>query len=87
MSRIETTITAQPGAAAYAERTQAALRSIEASRRSQESANYALIAGAMSYGEAAQGDGMFAKISHGAKLLCIAFAMLAPNLLLIRVVL
>jgi hypothetical protein len=58
-----------------------ALASIKATRRKSEAQGYAVMSGALGYGEGALGSGTFGKISHGAKLFCILFAMLAPSLL------
>ncbi len=58
-----------------------ALASIEARRRKSEAQGYGLMSGALGYGEGALGTGLFSKISHGAKLFCILFGMLAPSAL------
>lgn len=60
---------------------EAAMRSIASERKEQERQGYALMAGAMSYGEGALGDGLFAKVSHAAQLFMIAFACATPPLL------
>lgn len=60
---------------------QAAMSSINASKRKAERDGYAVMSGAMSYGEGALGDGKFAKISHGAKLFMIAFGCAVPPFL------
>lgn len=65
----------------------AALASISSERKKREAGGYAVIAGALGYGKGALGSGAFGKISHVAKLFCILFAMLAPSLLIWRVVL
>jgi len=59
-------------------RTKAALASIEASKRSSEAAGYAVIGGAMAYGDGALGDGIFAKVSGAAKWFVLWFAMIVP---------
>lgn len=66
---------------------EAAMSSITAARRNKERDGYVVIGSAMSYGEGALGDGVFAKISHGAKLFCIAFACAVPPLLVWQVLL
>lgn len=60
---------------------QAAMSSINASKRDQERNGYAVIGGAMAYGEGALGDGLLAKASHAAKLFMIAFACALPPLM------
>lgn len=60
---------------------QAAMTSINASKREVERKGYVVIGGAMAYGEGALGDGLFGKISHAAKLFIIAFACALPPLL------
>lgn len=60
---------------------QAAMSSIHASKRKAERNGYAVIGAAMSYGEGALGDGLFAKASHAAKLFMIAFACALPPLM------
>lgn len=59
-------------------RYQAAMASLNAKRRVQERNGYAVMAAAMSYGEASLGNGRFAKITHAAKLGCILFAFATP---------
>ena len=59
----------------------AAMMSLKAAKRDQERSGYAVMSAAMGYGNGAMGDGLFAKISHGAQLFCIAFACAAPPLL------
>jgi hypothetical protein len=61
--------------------TEAAMASIRRKELAQSAGGYALMAGAMGFGEAAHGAGLFPKIVHGAKLFCIAFALLLPNYL------
>jgi hypothetical protein len=46
-----------------------------------------VMASFMGYGESALGNGIFGKVSHGAKLFCILFAMLVPSLLIWQVML
>ncbi|MCR9124730.1 MAG: hypothetical protein NXH82_01245 [Rhodobacteraceae bacterium] len=65
----------------------AAVAELKAEARRKEAAGYAVMAATSSYGETAMGDDSFAKISHMAKLFCIAFAFLAPSLLIWRVLL
>ncbi|MEL6618290.1 MAG: hypothetical protein AAFP16_05395 [Pseudomonadota bacterium] len=62
-------------------RYQAAMASINRSKVEQEKQGYVVMAAMMSYGEGALGDGWFAKVSHGAKLFCIAFAFAVPPLM------
>lgn len=69
------------------EKTAAALASIEQRERKRAAAGYAMIGGAMAYGEGSLGDGIFGKVSSAAKWFCIWFAMIAPVLLFWRVVL
>lgn len=64
-----------------------ALASISSVTRKREAVGYAVMAGALGYGDGAMGSGAFGKISHAAKLFCILFAMLAPSLLIWRVLL
>lgn len=61
--------------------TEAAMASIRRKEISKEAGGYALMAGAMGFGEASKGRGIFPLIVHGAKLFCIAFAFLVPNYL------
>ena len=60
---------------------EAAMSSINASKRRAERNGYVVIGAAMNYGEGALGDGAFAKISHAAKLFMIAFACAVPPFL------
>ncbi|GFE62996.1 hypothetical protein [Litoreibacter roseus] len=60
------------------QKTEDALASIEYSERRSEAGGYAVIAGAMSYGDASLGDGLFAKASSAAKWFCIWMAMIIP---------
>ncbi|PTX54809.1 hypothetical protein C8N43_3630 [Litoreibacter ponti] len=69
------------------EKTKTALASIDATERKRAAAGYAVIGGAMAYGEGSLGDGVFGKISFAAKWFCIWFAMIAPVLLFWRVAL
>lgn len=64
-----------------------AMASIKQERRMAPAGGHAVMAAALGYGAGATGDGFFGKISHGAKLFCIIFAMLAPSLLIWRVLL
>ncbi|WP_299287271.1 hypothetical protein [uncultured Tateyamaria sp.] len=66
---------------------EAAMRSISASKRERERKGYVVMGGAMEFGEGALGDGLFGKISHGAKLFMIAFACALPPLLVWQVLL
>lgn len=66
-------------------KTAAALASIAAEERRRAAAGYGLMAGMMGFGESAE-KGRMKKIVTLAQQLCIAFAFLVPNLLLIRVV-
>jgi hypothetical protein len=60
---------------------EAAMASIRRKDMAQMAGGYAVMAGLMGFGEAAEGRGVFPKVVHGAKLFCIAFAFLAPNYL------
>ncbi|MBW4709780.1 hypothetical protein KX928_18485 [Roseobacter sp. YSTF-M11] len=64
-----------------------ALNEITAERRKREARGYAVMSGALGYGESALGDGSFGKIAHFAKLFCIGIAMLIPSLLVWQVLL
>lgn len=64
-----------------------ALQSIRQSNLKREAQGYAVLSGALGYGEGALGQGMFGKISHAAKLFCIGFTFLAPSLLIWHVLL
>ncbi|MEE4188580.1 MAG: hypothetical protein V2I76_09075 [Roseobacter sp.] len=66
---------------------EASLASIKSERTKREAGGYAVMAAALGYGEGALGQGRFGKISHGAKLFCIAFAFLVPSLLVWQVLL
>ncbi|WP_424971331.1 hypothetical protein [Dinoroseobacter sp. S76] len=70
----------------YAEKHAAALASIEAEKRRKEASGYAWMAAAAGYGEAAQGGGKFGKVATASKWFVLWFAMIVPNLLLIRVI-
>ncbi len=59
-------------------KTQAALASIEAKKRKEEAAGYAVISGAMAYGEGSLGGGLFGRLSAASKWFCIWFAMIVP---------
>jgi len=63
------------------------IASLNAEKRKREAGGYALMAAAIGYGEGSLGSSRFGKISHGAKLFCIGFAMLVPSLLVWRVLL
>ena len=60
---------------------QAAMSSINASKRKQERNGYALMSGVKGYGEGALGDGVFAKTSKAAQLFMIAFGCAVPPFL------
>ncbi|WP_298844137.1 hypothetical protein [uncultured Roseobacter sp.] len=64
-----------------------ALESIEAGKVRESARGYAVISSAVGYGEGALGNGVFGRVSHGAKLFCILFAMIVPSLLVWRVLL
>ncbi|QBF30281.1 hypothetical protein [Thalassococcus sp. S3] len=64
-----------------------AVDSLNAAKMRKAARGHAVMSAALGYGESAMGDGMFGKISHAAKLFCIAFAFLAPSLLVWRVLL
>lgn len=74
-----------------AERQQAVYETARASiaekHRVAPAAGHVVMASFMGYGESALGNGIFAKVSHGAKLFCILFAMLVPSLLIWQVML
>jgi hypothetical protein len=70
-----------------AARRAAALASIRERRTRQEAAGYATIAGAMSLGPAFEDAKGWGRIVHYSKLFLIAFAMLAPNYLVWRLLL
>ena len=59
----------------------AAMASLKAETVRDERNGYAVMSGFMGYGEAAMGGGAFSKVSHVAKLFCIAFACATPPLL------
>lgn len=61
-----------------AEKTKAALASIETERRKTAAAGYAVIGGAMAYGDGSLGDGVFGKISSASKWFVLWFAMIVP---------
>ena len=61
--------------------TKAAMESIRRKEMAQIAGGHAVMAGAMGFGEASEGRGVFPAVVHGAKLFCIAFAFLAPNYL------
>ena len=70
------------------ERTyQQAVQSIATGEARRRAGGYAIMAAALGYGEGSLSSGAFGKVSHFAKLFCIAFAFLVPSLLLWRVVL
>ena len=60
---------------------QTAMASIRHEKMERERQGYVVMAGLMSYGEGALGDGWFGKVSHAAKLFCIAFAFAVPPLM------
>lgn len=68
-------------------RREAALASIRERQTRREAAGYAVIAGAMSLEPAFENDKGMGRIVHYAKLFLIAFAMLAPNYLVWRLLL
>lgn len=70
-----------------AQMNEQALASIQTEKSKREAGGYAVMAAFLGYGEGALGKGAFGKISHAAKLFCIAFAFLAPSLLIWRVLL
>lgn len=72
--------------AKMADKTKQALASIEARERKSAAAGYAVIGGAMNYGEGSLGDGLFGKVSSGAKWFVIWFAMIVPVFLFWTVV-
>lgn len=63
------------------------LASLNVEHRKRTAGGYAVMAAAIGYGEGSLGNARFGKISHGAKLFCIGFAMLVPSLLVWRVLL
>lgn len=60
---------------------EAAMRSINASKRDEERYGYAVMSAAMGWGEGSLGDGTFGKVSHAAKLFMIAFGCAVPPFL------
>jgi hypothetical protein len=70
-----------------AARREAAMASIRDRRTRQEAGGYAMIAGAMSLGPAFEDTKGWGRIVHYSKLFLIAFAMLAPNYLIWRLLL
>lgn len=64
-----------------------AIGAMEAEQTRKLAGGHAVMAGALGYGEGAMGNGVFGKVSHGAKLFCIGFAFLVPSLLVWRVLL
>lgn len=70
-----------------AARREAALASLRRSAQAREAQGYALMAGAMSMAPASEGEGLLGKAVHYAKLFLIAFAMLAPNYFVWRLLL
>lgn len=77
MSNMEDRIAEMNNAKASA-KTQAALASIEERRLRSSAAGFAVIGGAMVYGESALGDGLFAKVSKAAQWFVLWFAMIVP---------
>jgi hypothetical protein len=70
-----------------AARREAALASLRQKAVKREAGGYAVMAGVMSLGPATQGGGRLGKTVHYARLFLIAFAMLAPNYLIWRLLL
>lgn len=66
---------------------EAALQDLKHEETRRAASGYAVMAAVVGYGEGATGGGTFGKVSHAAKLFCIGFAMLAPSLLVWRVLL
>ena len=66
---------------------EAAMRSIEASQNRRLANGYAVVGGAIAYGQGALGQGTFGKISRLAEVFCICFAFVLPNILFIKYVL
>ncbi|MEP3945674.1 hypothetical protein [Ascidiaceihabitans sp.] len=64
-----------------------AMASIAAKNRAAPAGGHAIMAAAMGYGESASDGLVMSKMAHGAKLFCILFAMLAPSLLIWKVML
>lgn len=83
MSRIEQDILMYTPAE-LSDTTAAAMASIHMEKRAREQQGYATLAMIGSVGAT---TGVFGKVNHAAKLFCIAFAMIAPNLLFIKYVL
>jgi hypothetical protein len=79
------TLQAETARGDFAEKYAAARASIEADKRRKERAGYVWMAAAMSYGEAAEGPSRFGKVARASKWFMLWFAMIVPNLLLIRV--
>jgi len=70
--------------AELSDKTTAALASIQSEKRALEQRGYVALAGMAWFGST---SGAMGKVTHAAKLFCIAFACLAPNLLFIKYVL
>ncbi|ABG30879.1 hypothetical protein [Roseobacter denitrificans] len=66
---------------------EAALKQLQQDETRRVARGYAVMAAVVGYGEGAMGGGTFGKVSHFAKLFCIGFALLAPSLLVWRVLL
>ncbi len=70
---------------AYADKTAAALASIEAKKRKSEAAGYGVMSAAMGFGEAVERPWM-KRLVWFAKAGCIIFAFVIPNVLFIMLV-
>ncbi|KPQ18965.1 MAG: hypothetical protein HLUCCA24_02715 [Rhodobacteraceae bacterium HLUCCA24] len=70
-----------------AARREAALASLRVRQTRREAAGYAVMAGAMSAGSAFEDTRGMGRVVHYARLFLIAFAMLAPNYLIWRLLL
>lgn len=64
-----------------------AMASISRERETAPAGGHATMAAAMGYGASASDGFVMSKVSHGAKLFCILFAMLTPSLLIWQVML
>ena len=62
------------------------MRSIEASQNRRLANGYAVVGGAIAYGQGALGQGTFGKISRLAKLLCNCCRLVLTNIVFIKYV-
>lgn len=83
MSNLEDRKISVDEARAIDARYKAARAKIEKAREVEAGQAGALFFAAMAYGEELERNTLFQKASHAAKLFCIAFAFIVPNVLLI----